>query len=311
MSDLPESLREALADRYAIERELGRGGMATVYLAEDRKHRRPVAIKVLHPELAAALGAERFLREIEIAARLQHPHILPLYDSGSAGGQLYYVMPYVEGESLRDRLSREQQLPLEDALRIATEVAGALAYAHSHGIVHRDIKPENIMLSGGTAVVADFGIAHAVTAAGEGHDLTQTGTIIGTPAYMSPEQATGSAELDGRSDEYSLACVVYEMVVGEPPFTGPTAQAIIARHSLDMVSPPSIVRATIPDAVEDAILRALAKVPADRYPTTALFAEALNTPSRATGAARRATLARRAGAPRGAGWRIGLAGGAL
>ncbi len=244
VSDLLESLRETLADRYAIERELGRGGMATVYLAEDRKHRRPVAIKVLHPELAAALGAERFLREIEIAARLQHPHILPLYDSGSAGGQLYYVMPYVEGESLRDRLSREQQLPLEDALRIATEVAGALAYAHSHGIVHRDIKPENIMLSGGTAVVADFGIAHAVTAAGEEHDLTQTGTIIGTPAYMSPEQATGSAELDGRSDEYSLACVVYEMVVGEPPFTGPTAQAIIARHSLDMVSPPSIVRAT-------------------------------------------------------------------
>ncbi|HET7296434.1 MAG TPA: serine/threonine-protein kinase [Gemmatimonadales bacterium] len=304
MADLLDSLREALADRYAVERELGRGGMATVFLAEDRKHRRPVAIKVLHAELSAALGAERFLREIEIAARLQHPHILPLYDSGSAAGFLYYVMPYVEGESLRDRLTREQQLSLEDALRIATEVAGALAYAHSRGVVHRDIKPENIMLSGGTAVVADFGIARAVTAAGEGAQLTQTGTIIGTPAYMSPEQSSGAGEIDGRSDEYSLACVVYEMLVGEPPFTGPTAQAIIARHSLDVVSPPSIVRATIPDAVEGAILRALAKVPADRYPTTALFAEALNTPSQATGAYRRATLGRGVQRPRSLAWRV-------
>src|SRR5689334_5988633 len=272
--------------------------MATVFLADDRKHGRPVAIKVLHAELAAALGAERFLREIEIAARLQHPHILPLYDSGSAGGFLYYVMPYVEGESLRDRLNREKQLSLEDTLRVATEVASALAYAHSRGVVHRDIKPENIMLSGGTAVVADFGIARAVTAAGEGQHLTQTGTIIGTPAYMSPEQSSASAEIDGRSDQYSLACVLYEMLVGAPPFTGPTAQAIIARHSLDMVSPPSIVRATIPDAVEGAILRALSKVPADRYPTTALFAEALNTPSTATGAHRRATLERAARRPR-------------
>ena len=292
MPELLDSLRDALADRYAVERELGRGGMATVFLADDRKHGRPVAIKVLHAELAAALGAERFLREIEIAARLQHPHILPLYDSGSAGGFLYYVMPYVEGESLRDRLTREKQLSLEDTLRVATEVASALAYAHSRGVVHRDIKPENIMLSGGSAVVADFGIARAVTAAGEGQHLTQTGTIIGTPAYMSPEQASGSEEIDGRSDEYSLACVVYEMLVGAPPFTGPTAQAIIARHSLDMVSPPSIVRSTIPDAVEGAILRALSKIPADRYPTTALFAEALNTPSAATGAYRRATLER-------------------
>src|SRR6058998_2318980 len=304
VSDLLDSLRQALADRYALERELGRGGMATVLLAQDVKHRRPVAIKVLHAELAAALGAERFLREIEIAARLQHPHILPLYDSGSAGGQLYYVMPYVEGESLRDRLSREKQLSLEDALRIATEVAGALAYAHSRGIVHRDIKPENVMLSGGTAVVADFGIARAVTAAGAARHLTETGTIIGTPAYMSPEQATGSEEIDGRSDQYSLACVVYEMLVGEPPFTGPTAQAVLARHSLDMVSPPSIVRSTIPDAVEGAVLRALAKVPADRYPTTALFAEALNMPSAATGAHRRATLDRAVKRPRSALWRI-------
>ncbi len=289
MPDLLAVLRDALADRYAVERELGRGGMATVFLAEDLKHRRPVAIKVLHPELAAAVGADRFLREIEIAARLQHPHILPLYDSGTAAGFLYYVMPYVEGESLRDRLEREKQLSLEDTLRIGGEVAGALAYAHSHGVVHRDVKPENVMLSGGTAVVADFGIARAVTAAGEEHQLTQTGTVIGTPAYMSPEQATGSAEIDGRSDQYSLACVVYEMLVGEPPFTGPTAQAVMARHSLDLVSPPSIVRASIPDAVEDALLRALAKTPADRFPTAALFAEALARPSAATGPMRRAT----------------------
>jgi len=302
--DLLDSLREALAHRYAVERELGRGGMATVFLAEDLKHHRSVAIKVLHAELTAALGTERFLREIETAARLQHPHILPLYDSGAATGFLYYVMPYVEGESLRDRLTREKQLPQEDALRIATEVAGALAYAHSHGVVHRDIKPENIMLSGGTAVVTDFGIARAVSAAGQGRHLTETGTILGTPAYMSPEQSTGSYEIDGRSDQYSLACVVYEMLVGEPPFTGPTAQAVIARHSLDMVSPPSIVRSTISDAVEGAVLRALSKVPADRYATTALFAEALNTPSAATGAHRRATLERGVRRPHRGVWRI-------
>ena len=306
MPDLLETLRDALAERYAVERELGRGGMATVFLAEDLKHRRPVAIKLLHPELAAALGggAERFLREIAIAARLQHPHILPLYDSGAARGLLFYVMPYVEGESLRDRLDREKQLSLEETLRITGEVAGALAYAHSHGVVHRDIKPENIMLSGGSAVVADFGIARALSAAGEAHHLTQTGTVIGTPAYMSPEQATGSVEIDGRSDEYSLACVTYEMLVGEPPFTGSTAQAIIARHSLDSVSPPSIVRATIPDTVERAVLRALAKVPADRYPTTALFAEALAAPGAPLGAGTRRTTratpaARWIGLPRG------------
>src|SRR5213594_1022976 len=289
MPDLLAVLRDALADRYAVERELGRGGMATVFLAEDLKHRRPVAIKVLHPDLAAAVGADRFLREIQIAARLQHPHILPLYDSGAASGLLFYVMPYVEGESLRDRLDREKQLSLEETLRITAEVAGALAYAHSHGVVHRDIKPENIMLSGGSAVVADFGIARALSAAGEAHHITQTGTVIGTPAYMSPEQATGSVEIDARSDEYSLACVTYEMLVGEPPFTGSTAQAIIARHSLDSVSPPSIVRAAIPDTVERAILRALAKVPADRYPTTALFAEALAAPGTPVGAAARRT----------------------
>src|SRR3989475_147946 len=233
-------------------------------------------------------------------------------DSGAAAGFLYYVMPSVEGESLRDRLQREKQLSLEEALRITGEVSSALAYAHSRGVVHRDIKPENIMLSGGTAVVADFGIARALSAAGEAHHLTQTGTVIGTPAYMSPEQATGSVEIDGRSDEYSLACVTYEMLVGEPPFTGSTAQAIIARHSLDSVSPPSIVRATIPDTVEGAILRALAKVPADRYPTTALFAEALAAPGTPVGAGtRRITratpAARWLGLPRGA----GLAGVAL
>src|SRR5256885_1977280 len=302
VSDLLDSLREALADRYAVERELGRGGMATVFLAEDLKHHRSVAIKVLHAEVTAALGAERVPRQIAIAAPLQHPHILPLYDSGAATGFLYYVMPYVEGESLRDRLQREKQLSLEDAVKITTEVASALAYAHSHGVVHRDIKPENIMLSGGTAVVTDFGIARAVSAAGQGRHLTETGTILGTPAYMSPEQSTGSYEIDGRSDQYSLACVVYEMLVGEPPFTGPTAQAIIARHSLDSVSPPSIVRAMIPESAERAILRALAKVPADRFATTALFAEALAAPGAPVGARRttRATAAPRwGGLPRG------------
>src|SRR5881628_1480599 len=294
------TLAQHLADRYGLQRELGRGGMATVFLAEDLKHHRQVAIKVLHPEIAEAIGVDRFLREIEIAARLQHPHILPLYDSGKAGNYLFYVMPFVEGESLRDLLEREKQLTQEDTTRITMEVASALGYAHVHGIVHRDIKPENILLSGGTAVVADFGIARA--AAGSARPLTQTGTVIGTPAYMSPEQSTGVVEIDGRSDQYSLACVVYEMLVGEPPFTGPTAQAVIARHSLDLVSPPSIVRASIPDAVEAAILRALSKVPADRYTTTALFAEALNTPSPATGAVRRATLERGVARPR-LGWR--------
>src|SRR5881227_369957 len=221
-------VQAALAGRYTIERELGRGGMATVYLAQDRKHHRQVAIKVLKPELAAALGPERFLREIDTAARLNHPHILPLHDSGQAGGFLYYVMHYIEGESLRDRLEREGPLPLEDALRITRDVTSALSYAHSHDVVHRDIKPENILLSGGEAVVADFGIARALTAAG-GDNLTTIGLAVGTPTYMSPEQAAGVAQLDGRSDIYSLGCVLYEMLAGEPPFTGPTAQAIIAR----------------------------------------------------------------------------------
>src|SRR5712692_7757505 len=260
-------LQVALTGRYTVERELGRGGMATVYLAQDLKHRRPVAIKLLRPELAAALGAERFLREIEIAARLQHPHILPLYDSGTAEAQLFYVMPYVDGESLRDRLRRDKQLSVDEALRITSEAASALAYAHAHGVVHRDIKPENILLSAGTAVVADFGIARAISAAADGEQLTQTGMVVGTPAYMSPEQGAAGSEIDGRSDEYSLACVLYEMLVGQPPFTGPNSQAILARHSFDAVSPPSIVRNTVPDTVERALLRALAKAPVDRYPT--------------------------------------------
>ena len=252
MRDLEERLRAALADRYALERELGRGGMAVVFLARDRRHDRAVAIKVLRQEIAAALGAERFLREIQIAAKLHHPHILPLYDSGAAGELLYYVMPYVEGESLRQRLEREKQLPVEEAMAIARQVAGALAYAHRNDVVHRDIKPENILLESGEAVVADFGIARAITAAG-GDQLTQTGIAIGTPLYMSPEQGAGGEGLDGRSDVYSLACVLYEMLAGHPPFAGGTAQAILARHTVDPVPPLRTARATVPTAVEQAL----------------------------------------------------------
>src|SRR2546427_4203426 len=274
VADLLARLQAALADRYAIERELGRGGMATVYLAQDLKHRRLVAIKVLKPELAAALGPERFLREIETAARLNHPHILPLHDSGEADSFLYYVMPYVEGESLRERLTREGQLPLDDALRIAREVASALSHAHSHDIVHRDIKPENILVSGGEAVVTDFGIARAITAAA-GDTLTGTGIAIGTPGYMSPEQTTGGARLDGRSDIYSLACVLYEMLAGDPPYVASSAQAVAARQSMDPVPRLRTVREKVPAAVEQVIGQALAKVPADRFVTVAAVAEAL------------------------------------
>src|SRR5437870_5798686 len=275
---------------YVIAREVGRGGMALVYLARDTRHERFVALKTLRPEIAVALGRERFLREIKIAARLQHPNILPVYDSGDAGGTLYYVMPFVEGESLRDRLDREPQLPVDDALQIAHEVAEALAYAHDHDVVHRDIKPENIMLSGGHAIVADFGIARAVSAAG-GDKLTQTGLAIGTPAYMPPEQASGSGQVDRRSDIYSLACVLYETLTGQPPFTGPTAQAIMARHSLDAVPRLKIVRDAIPDELEVVIERALEKVPADRYQTSGEFAKALTEAS--TGTVSRVTAARR------------------
>ncbi len=296
MLGLQDRLQVALADRYAIEREIGRGGMATVYRAQDEKHHRPVAVKVLHPQLAAALGPERFLREIEIAAGLSHPHILTLIDSGEADGLLYYVMPYVEGESLRGRLNRERQLPLEDALEIARHVASALSYAHSRGIVHRDIKPENVMLYEGEAMVTDFGIAKAVTAAA-GETLTQTGATIGTPAYMSPEQASGATELDGRSDLYSLGCVVYEMLVGEPPFVGPTLEAIIVKRFTNPVPSLRTARTSVPEAVDRAVGKALAKVPADRFATATQFAQALTLPTGTTPpGAVRATSAGQAGA---------------
>src|SRR5881227_403691 len=252
--------------------------MATVFLAEDLKHHRSVAIKVLHSELTAALGAGRFLREIEIAARLQHPHILPLYDSGAAAGFLYYVMPYVEGESLRDRLTRERQLPLEDAVQIGREVADALSYAHAQGVVHRDIKPENILLEAGHAVVSDFGIARAITAAAGGN-LTETGIALGTPGYMSPEQAAASARVDERSDIYSLGCVLYEMLAGELPFTGPSAESIVRQHLAAAPPRVSAMRAAVPPAIEEAIVRALAKTPADRFATAAELVEALAAPA--------------------------------
>jgi len=266
----------ALADRYRIDRELGQGGMATVFLAEDLKHHRQVAIKVLKPELAAALGAERFLREITTTANLRHPHILPLYDSGEADGFLYYVMPYVEGEALRERLEREKQLPLDEALRIAAEVADALSYAHSRGVIHRDIKPENILLENGHAVVADFGIAKALDEAGGG-SLTQTGTAIGTPQYMSPEQAAGQKDLDGRSDLYSLACVLYEMLGGQPPFTGPTVKSVVHQHLTVEAPPITNLRPAVPPAVAATLQRALAKAPADRFNPVAQFALALSS----------------------------------
>ncbi len=224
-----ERLRSALADRYTIEREIGSGGMATVYLAQDLKHEREVAVKVLDPDLAQTLGAERFLREIKTAANLTHPHILPLHDSGEADGFLFYVMPYVKGESLRARLTKEKQLPVEDAVQITREIADALAYAHEEGVIHRDVKPANIMLEAGHAVLADFGVAQAVAEAKD-ERLTRTGASLGTPAYMSPEQATGERDLDGRSDQYALGCVLFEMLSGETPFTGPTPAAILARQ---------------------------------------------------------------------------------
>jgi serine/threonine-protein kinase len=277
MPHLLERLKSALADRYAVEAEIGRGGMAVVYLAEDLKHHRQVAIKVLQPELAASLGAERFLREIEIATKLVHPRILPIFDSGEADGFLFYVMPFIDGESLRDRLDREKQLPLEDALQIAQQVADVLSYAHDQGIVHRDIKPENILFEAGHAIVADFGIAKAIATAG-GERLTQTGLAMGTPAYMSPEQAGGEAYTDGRGDVYALGCVLYEMLAGDPPFTGATSQVILARKSTESVPSLRAARETVPEGVEAVIGRSLAKAPADRYPTAEAFGEALREP---------------------------------
>jgi serine/threonine-protein kinase len=311
MTDATTRLDAALHDRYTIERELGAGGMATVYLAHDVRHDRKVALKVLRPELSAILGADRFLAEIKTTANLQHPHILSLFDSGEAGGLVYYVMPFVEGESLRDRLKREHQLPVEEAVRIAREVLDALEYAHQHRVIHRDIKPENILLHGGHALVADFGIALAVSRTDGGTRMTETGMSLGTPHYMAPEQAMGEKEITPKADVYALGCVLYEMLTGEPPFTGTTAQAIIARVMTEEPRSLTMQRRTVPAHVEAAVERALAKVPADRFASAAQFAEALINPgSVALPAAPRTrersapkTLAERA--------RVGIAAGAL
>ncbi len=297
MSDVLSRLGAALADRYRIERELGAGGMATVFLAHDLKHEREVAIKVLHPDLGAALGGERFLSEIKTTAKLQHPHILPLLDSGAADGLLYYVMPYVTGETLRARLERERQLPIDDALRIAREVADALGAAHAVGVIHRDIKPENILLQGGHALVADFGIALAVQSAG-GARMTQTGLSLGTPQYMSPEQAMGEKIIDLRSDLYALGAITYEMLVGEAPFTGPSVQAIVARVLTEEPRAIAAQRKAVPESVEGAVMRALEKLPADRFSTAAEFVTALDI---GTTTVRRAKVVAREGAARSRG----------
>ena len=285
MSDGLSQLGAALMDRYRLDRELGQGGMATVYLAQDLRHDRPVALKVLRPELAAIIGAGRFLAEIKTTANLQHPHILPLFDSGQAGGRtglpefVYYVMPFVEGDSLRDRLTRDKQLPIDEAVRITREVADALSAAHAAGVIHRDIKPENILLQGGHALVADFGIALAASRADGTGRLTETGMSLGTPHYMSPEQALGERNLDARTDVYALGCVLYEMLVGEPPFTGASAQAILAKVMNERPQAPSVTRDTVPPGVEAAVLTALAKLPVDRFPSAAAFSDALSKPN--------------------------------
>ena len=312
MNNAPDRLRAALSDRYEIQRELGAGGMATVYLANDLRHDRQVAIKVLRPELAAVIGADRFLAEIRTTANLQHPHILPLFESGQADSFLFYVMPFVEGESLRDRLQREKQLPVGEAVRITKEVASALDYAHRHGVIHRDIKPENILIHDGQALVADFGIALAASKAGGGR-MTETGMSLGTPHYMSPEQAMGEREITARSDVYALGAVTYEMLAGEPPFTGPTAQAIVAKVMTEEPRPLHLARKTIPEEVEDAVRRALEKLPADRFESAAAFATAL---TQSAGTTQPRTSSNRAAAKRGSSqpwrdWRILAAGAAL
>ena len=289
MSDLDPRTLAGIADRYRLERELGQGGMATVYLAHDLRHERKVAIKVLRPELAAVIGAERFVREIRTIAALQHPHILGLIDSGEVDGTAYYVMPFVEGESLRDRLVREKQLPVGDAVRIATEVASALDYAHRHGVIHRDIKPENILLHDGQALVADFGIALALSSAG-GARMTETGMSLGTPHYMSPEQAMGEREITARSDVYALGCVLYEMLTGDPPFTGSTAQAIVARVLTEQPRPITAQRHTVPEHIEAAVLTALEKLPADRFASASEFAQMLSGSTPTTRSKTTATL---------------------
>ncbi|HEX5072411.1 MAG TPA: serine/threonine-protein kinase [Gemmatimonadaceae bacterium] len=276
MRDVINSVR-SLAARYTIECELGSGGMATVFLGWDVKHKRRIAVKILKPELTVTLGAERFLREIETTANLRHPHILPLYDSGEVRGTLYYVMPYVEGESLRDRLTREKQLPIDDALQIAREVSDALSYAHSRGVIHRDINPENIMLESGHAVVTDFGVARAVREAGT-ESLTGAGMSLGTPAYMSPEQAAGESDVDGRTDLYSLGCVLYEMLAGRPPFTGPTIPSVIQQHMIAEPRPIATLRPGVPAPVSAALQRALAKRPGDRFDLVSQFGDSLAPP---------------------------------
>ena len=309
MTDVVSRLTASLSDRYRLDRELGAGGMAKVYLAHDLKHDRDVAIKVLHPDLGAALGAERFLSEIRTTARLQHPHILPLLDSGEADGLLYYVMPLVTGETLRARLEREQQLPIADAVRIAREVASALDYAHRQNIIHRDIKPENVLLHDGQAIVADFGIALAVQTAG-GARMTQTGLSLGTPQYMSPEQAMGERTVDARSDVYALGAVTYEMLVGEPPFSGASAHAIVARILSERPTALCTLRDTVPDPVERAVLQALAKLPADRFATARAFADAL-APATPSGAQVAPTSAAQPPARRRGAWvayAVGVAG---
>jgi len=276
-----EELKAALADRYTLERELGAGGMATVYLAHDLRHNRSVAVKVLKPELSAALGAQRFLQEIQVTGNLQHPHILPLYDSGSAGGALFYVMPLVQGESLRERLTREKLLSVDETIRIIQQVAGALDFAHRHGVIHRDIKPENILLQDGEVLVADFGIALAITDANDGR-LTGTGLSLGTVQYMSPEQATGERDLDARSDVYALGAVMYEMLAGEPPVTGPSQRAMIAKLMTERPTPLRVVLDVVPRSVDDAVMRALAKAPTDRFASAREFASAVSAVRRST-----------------------------
>ena len=275
MPDVPSQLQAALADRYRLDRMLGQGGMATVYLAQDLKHPRQVAIKVLRPELASMLGPERFAREIQVLAALSHPHILPLFDSGEADGQLFYVMPFIRGESLQHKLARERQLDIEQAVSIVRQVASALDHAHAQGLVHRDIKPENILLHEGEAMLADFGIALTAGATGPGKRITATGLSLGTPAYMSPEQVAGDAMLDARSDVYALGCLLYELLAGEPPFTGPTAQAIMAKRFSQSAPQVRRLRPAVPPAVDQAITRAMAQVPADRFPSAGAFGEAL------------------------------------
>ncbi len=305
MTDLAARLRIAVADRYRVEEELGAGGMAVVFRAHDLRHDRVVALKVLRPELAMAVGTERFLREIQIAGRLNHPHILALYDSGEADGLVFYVMPFVDGETLRDRLARDRRLAIDEALRIVRDVADALKYAHDHDVVHRDIKPENILLASGHAVVADFGIARAISMAG-GEQLTQTGIAVGTPAYMSPEQAVGDAHIDGRSDLYSLGIVFYEAVVGTPPFAAPTPQAAIAKRLTELAPRLSEIVETTPPAVDTAIARVLSRMPADRFANAAEFAGAL-IPSGPIGDLARSADQSGPGRARGFPWRWALA----